>query len=217
MLCRFCGRSQQAARPERDPATAYVIAGFVVFALALVIAFAATQGELLGSIYRSTMVAFTSSASTRTAGTDTTSVAYTPPPPPPPPPPPLVKEVIDNPALRLDPGNFEWDGIRLDDTRPCRLTGHITVLEGGSHDVDVFVVDEDGLQNFRHGNAFDTYLRHQRTSAVTLDLPLQGFKQYYLIVSNTFSAFTGKTVAIESVKGICGDVTELVPTFDGVE
>lgn len=193
----------------------YAMAGFFVFALAVVIAYAATHEELAKSFYQHTIGAFASGAKTK-AGADTLATTYTPPPPPPP-PPPLVAEVIDTPALRLEPGHFEWDGVKLDDPRPCRLTGHITVLDGGSHDVDVFLVDEDGLENFRHGNAFDAYLHHRRTSAVTLDVPVEGFKQYYLIVSNTFSVFTSKLVAIKNVRGICGDVQELVPNSDGVE
>jgi hypothetical protein len=216
VLCRFCGRPQQPAQSERDSFAMYAMAGFFVFAAALVIAYAATHEELAKSFYRHTIAAFTSGAGSK-AGADTLSATYTPPPPPPPPPPPLVAEVIDTPALRLEPGQFEWDGVKLDDPRPCRLTGHITVLDGGSHDVDVFLVDEDGLENFRHNNSFSAYLQHRRTSAVTLDVPLEGFKQYYLIVSNTFSVFTPKLVAIENVKGTCGGFTELVPTSDGGE
>jgi len=202
VLCRFCGRSQQSVGAERESHAPYAITGFCVLAIALVIAYAATHGDLAKSFYKHVASAFVAADAAK-PGTDTVAAVYIPPPPPPP-PPPLVAEVIDTPYLRLDPGHYEWDSVKLDDPRPCRLTGHVAVLEGGSHDVDVFVVDEDGLQNFRNGNAFNAYLSQRRTSALTLDLPLDGFKQYYLIVSNTFSAFTGKGVSIRDVKGTCG-------------
>jgi hypothetical protein len=212
IVCRFCGREQHERRnphEERNSFIAYAGAGLAIFFLALGVAAAATHPAAVRRWAR----AVANSFSTTTASKDAAPAAFvTPePPPPPPPPPPLIEPLVTDQAKRLPASTFIWWGFRLDDSRPCRLQGRISVTDGGSLDVDVFVVDADGFENFQNGHTFDTYLLQQRRSAVTLDLPVEGFKQYYLIVSNRFSVFTGKTVFFENIHGICDSSVEKTP------
>lgn len=188
ILCRFCGREQNIQETPSSNAwlTAAIVGTVMLFG----------GGIVLAAV---------NAASTAAAGADGKSafVAETPPPPP---PPPLVVDIASEPYQRLGAGGFVWYPIELNDSRACRVRGHIQVTEGGSHDVEVLVTDPDGLQNFQNGNGVATYLHERRTSAVTLDLPVTGYKKYYLIVSNRFSLFTGKSVSLENVRGVCGDV-----------
>lgn len=189
ILCRFCGRSQQEteAAPERKLNVAIVLmigllAAWVVYAAVHASQESASKG--LGDAAVTSLVA----------------------PAPPPPPPPLIVNVVNEPYQRLRAGSYLVYSFELDDSRPCKLTGHVEVTEGGSHDVNVFVTDQDGYVNYQNGHSARTYLNEERTSAVTLDLSLDGFKKYYLIVSNGFSVFTGKTVSLENVRGTCGTI-----------
>jgi hypothetical protein len=189
VLCRFCGREQTVIEKPSGSA------GWVhALGIMLMIAFVGLAAVGIVTEYAAKGAA--------AAGTDTTATFFAPPAPPPP-PPPLVVSVADEPYRHLDAGGSVSYWFELDDNRSCRLVGHLDVTQGGSRDVDVYVLDSDGYQNFENGNAAGTYLNEHRTSAVTFDLPVSGFKKYYLVVSNQFSVFTGKTVALENVHGIC--------------
>jgi hypothetical protein len=193
VICRFCGREQRFQEQPVTPATRPWVTALVV---TMVLLFGG--GVALAAIY----------ASIPPSGDTVTGLTnhLAPPPPPPPPPPPLLSAIADEPYQRLSAGSYAWYPFELADSRACRLRGHIQVTDGGSHDIEMFVTDQDGFQNFQNGNELYTYLHERRTSAVTLDLPVQGFKKYYLIVSNKFSLFTGKTVALQNIRGVCGDV-----------
>ena len=201
ILCRFCGREQDDAvrRAERKSFLVYMGAGLAVFFIALAVAGAATHPAAVRRWSHALMSSFSASSAAQADA----APAFVAPPPPPPPPPPLIQPVVAGEARRLGAGEYVAWNFTLNDTRPCRLKGRITVTEGGSHDVDVVVTDADGYENFRNGHEFGTYFQQRRTSAVTLDVPLDGFKTYYLVVSNRFSVFTGKTVLFEPIQGVC--------------
>jgi len=183
VICRFCDREQRIQ--EQPPAHSWLSA-LVVMAVVAVgsgVALAAVDanlpplGEAVAELTR------------RLA-----------------PPPPLTVTITDEPYQRLGARSYAAYQFELRDRRACRLRGHIQVTDGGSHDIDVFVTNQDGFQNFQNGNNLSTYMHERRTSAVTLDLPVRGFETYYLIVSNRFSLFTGKAVALQNIRGVCGDV-----------
>jgi hypothetical protein len=204
ILCRFCGREQDDAvrRAERKSFLLYAGAGLAVFFMALAVAAAASHPAAMRRWSHALMSSFSASP----AAADTALAFVAPPPPPPPPPPPLIQPIVTGEARELPAGEYvSWD-FTLNDTRPCRLKGRITVVAGGSHDVDVFVLDPDGFVNFQNGHDYGTYFQQRRTSAVTLDVPLDGFKTYHLVVSNRFSVFTGKTVLFEPIQGVCDNV-----------
>ncbi|HKP74774.1 MAG TPA: hypothetical protein VJT67_04490, partial [Longimicrobiaceae bacterium] len=194
-------REQDVAvlRAERRSFLVYAGAGLAVFFLALAVAGAATHPAAV----RRWSHALMSSFSAAPPAQPDAAPAFVAPPPPPPPPPPLVEPIITKTAERLPAGTYDWWPVTLDDIRPCRLKGRVSVIDGGSKDVDVLVLDEDGFQNFKNGNAYGTYLLEPRTSSVTLDRALHARTTYYLIVSNRFSVFTGKTVVFDNVRGVC--------------
>jgi len=128
-----------------------------------------------------------------------------PPPPPPPPDPPATGDVADIPELKIAAGQYVYYGMEIADERPCRLRGRVETTDGGRHDTDVLVLDVDGFTNFQYNRSFGTVYSARRTAAVTLDVPLPGTGTYYLVLSNRFSAFTGKKVRVENVRWICSD------------
>jgi len=105
---------------------------------------------------------------------------------------------------KIAPGGYLYYGLDLTDSRPCRLRGRIETTEGGSHDLDVLVLDEDGFANFRYNRRFRPVFEERRTAAVTLDVPLSA-GSYYLVLSNRFSNFTSKLVTADDVRWICSN------------
>jgi hypothetical protein len=113
--------------------------------------------------------------------------------------------VVDLPELKIAARQYHYYGFEISDERPCRLRGRIETTDGGRHDTDVMVLDRDGFANFQYNRRFATVFSAPRTAAATLDVPLPGPGSYYLVLSNRFSAFTGKTVKVENVRWICSD------------
>jgi len=199
VLCRFCGRAQNAPHEDRDPLMR-ALAALVVFLLALGGVYAVSRSGTADD-FRAAVHQLTAPRDS-VASLDPVEVTYTPPPPP----PPAVFDVADTrEPRRLEAGEYAWYRAELSDPRPCRLTGRVAVLAGGSHDVDVFVLDEDALANYQNGHEFDAVLVERRTSALSLDLPLESGRTYYLVVSNRFSAFTPKVIHLDRVVAICGE------------
>lgn len=173
----------------------YAGAGFTIFCLAVGIAAAATHPAAIRRWSHALINTFTAEPASKAE----VPQAFVPPPPP----PPYQEQVVSEPVRALSAGTYVWWKFTLDDPRPCRLKGRVSVIDGGSHDVDVMVVDEDGFINFQNGHQYSAYLLRSRTSAVTLDVALDGYREYYLVVSNRFSVFTGKTVVFDNIQGIC--------------
>lgn len=126
-------------------------------------------------------------------------------PEPPPPPPPLVIPVLDEPLLRLAAGEHLDAAFVVDDSldRPCTFSGRVQGLEGGSRDVEVYLLDEDDRANWHDGIKPTPVYESGRTSATTVHLPLPGEGRYHLLVSNRYSVFTAKTVQVENARVVC--------------
>lgn len=158
---------------------------------------------------RDSFPAFADLPDAETPDTDVSEPAAPAPPPPPPPPPPAPPpargDVVDLPELKISPGQYHYYGFETSDSRPCRLRGRVETTEGGRHDTDVLVLDRDGFANFQYNRRVSPVFSAPRTAAVTLDVHLPGPGSYYLVLSNRFSAFTGKTVKVENVHWICAD------------
>ncbi|HEX8275148.1 MAG TPA: hypothetical protein VF615_21115 [Longimicrobiaceae bacterium] len=122
----------------------------------------------------------------------------------PPPPPPTVVPVLDESALQVSAGSAQHVRFVVDDPRPCVLTGHVQGLVGGNRDVEVYVLDRDGLINWSNRTAGQVVYRSERTSAVKLQVYLPGPGEYHLLVSNRFSVVSDKTVQVEDALVTCG-------------
>jgi len=198
ILCRYCGKSLQPEEPRDRDLPVRAAAALVVFGLALGGAYALSRSAAADQ--------FRAAVHQMTAPRDTAAaLAAAPPPAPPPPPPPAVFEVVDtSEPVQIMPGQHLAYPFTLSDPRDCRLTGRVAVLEGGSHDVDVYVLDDDAFANFEYGQDFVAAYLERRTAALTLDVPLKGERTYHLVVSNRFSVFTDKVVDLDDVRATCG-------------
>jgi hypothetical protein len=212
IVCRFCNRPQTEVQPlfprGKDPSDRPVLTA--VLALFVVIAIGA-GGFLLGQ-HSPSIAADDAMARMRPKlGADSAAVEEVPvvrrPPPSPPPPATTQTTLMDARSFNLDGGQYVIYSFDLRGWE-CSLRGYVGVSAGGSRDVDVFLVDDSGLSNFKQGGEFGAYLNRSRTTDENIDVRLAP-GQYYLVVSNRFSWITGKTVQMGSMAADC---TEAVDT-----
>jgi hypothetical protein len=119
-------------------------------------------------------------------------------------PAPVVLPVLDESALHVPAGTYHGESFSVDDERPCVLTGHVLGIAGGRRDVEVYVLDQDGLINWSNGTAAHAIFRSGRMAAVSLRVQLPGPGEYHLLVSNRFSVVSDKTVQVEDALVTCG-------------
>jgi hypothetical protein len=202
IVCRFCNRHQAPRREQSDHSVLNA-----VLALVVVIAIGA-GGFLLGQ--HSPSIAEAAEDGTthmrRDRGADSVVVEAEPPiarrtPPSPPPPATAQTTLMDPRSFNLDGGQYVIYSFDLRGWE-CSLRGYVGVSAGGSRDVDLFLVDDAGLSNFKQSGEFGAYLNRSRTTGENIDVRLAP-GQYYLIVSNRFSWLTGKTVEMGSMAADC--------------
>ncbi len=189
VVCRHCGRTVQA------PATilwAEVAAGFGAFCFVGALLYAGMGGAPFAGNASAFLAPAAASGSPAAAA-----------PEPPPPPPPLVLTVLDDSALSLPPGEHFDTAFAVSDPRPCTFRARMQGVEGGSRDVEVYLLDEDGNSNWHSGIKPAALYESGRTSASTIEVPLHEKGRFHLLVSNRYSLMTAKTVRVENARVVC--------------
>jgi hypothetical protein len=74
------------------------------------------------------------------------------------------------------------------------VQGHFNATGGSGNDIEVFVLSEDGFENWRNHHATQTHYNSGKVtqSAITATLPGEG--TYYLVFNNNFSLLTPKAI-----------------------
>jgi hypothetical protein len=92
-----------------------------------------------------------------------------------------AKEYI---SLPISPDNVET------------INGRFEAKGGSGNDVEVFILDQDGLTNWKNGHSTPTYYNSGRKTVGTFKVTLNP-GNYFLIISNTFSTYTSKAVTLK--------------------
>lgn len=85
-------------------------------------------------------------------------------------------------------------------SKNVRIDGRFQASGGSGNDVEVFIVDENGLLNYQNGHSANTYYNSGKVTAGTLNVELPTTEDatapvtYYLILSNSFSVLSNKVV-----------------------
>jgi hypothetical protein len=200
VVCKHCGRDLDAQRHTAMFRGAELAMGFAAFCIVGALLFAG-----LGGAERFPAIGRVASAFLAPAPQPVAAASPEARPEPPPPPPPHVIPVLDEPALRLAAGEHLDTAFVVADPhgRPCTFSGRVQGLEGGSRDVEVYLLDEDDHVNWHNGIKPTPVYESGRTSATTVELPLPGEGRYHLLVSNRYSVFTAKTVQVENARVVC--------------
>jgi len=81
----------------------------------------------------------------------------------------------------------------------CPISGRITGIAGGNKDFEAFIMDDDNFQNYSAGAAGTRVLwQSGRVVVATIDATLTGPGTYHLVVSNSWSIATDKTVQAQA-------------------
>jgi hypothetical protein len=187
LVCRHCGRSVQA---PGKVVLAEVAAGFGAFCFVGALLYA---GMGTAPFTGKMVSAFVSPA----AASGPIPAAA------PKPPPPLVLTVLDEAALELPPGEHFDTAFAVSDPRPCTFRARVQGVEGGNRDVEVYLLDEDGNSNWHNGIKPAALYESGRTSASTIEVPLEERGRFHLLVSNRYSLMTAKTVRVENARVVC--------------
>ncbi len=190
VVCRFCGRELAPARSRREE-----------------------PGFLLATVLRGAEVVFGGGALAAVAYLLAEGIGMVPPnglfgnpfglTQEPSAPPPLVLSLMDFETLDIDAGEHFDTTFAVSDPRACTFTGRVSGVAGGDRDVDVFLFDEEGYDQWHDGIHPAALFESGRTSSVELEVPLPGPGQYALLLSNRFSLFTDKAVRVESARVTC--------------
>jgi hypothetical protein len=100
---------------------------------------------------------------------------------------PIVSE-----AFTIAPGKYAWFRFGVPDSGG-NVVGRFRASGGGGNDVEVYILDEDGFENFKNGHRVQTYYNSGRVTVANINISLSS-GTYYLIFSNTFSAVSNKAV-----------------------
>ena len=119
------------------------------------------------------------------------------------PPPPFVLELADGDVIDIRTGDHFAAPFEVSDPRPCTLTAQVLGLAGGSRDVEVYVLDEDGYDDWQNGVRPHALFESGRASLASLEVDLPRRGRYHLLLSNRYSIFTPKRVRVDGARLRC--------------
>lgn len=96
-------------------------------------------------------------------------------------------------TMTLNPGKFWFRPIFISESKA--FSGRFRAKGGSGNDVEVYILDPDGFENFRNGNSARTYYNSGRKTVESFNVTLPT-GNYYLVVSNTFSIISTKNVSL---------------------
>ena len=111
---------------------------------------------------------------------------------------PVNEDIIEtvqpeNLAITLNPGKFWFRPIFMPEGGT--FSGRFRAKGGSGNDVEVYILDSDGFENFRNRNSAQTYYNSGRKTVESFNVMLPA-GNYYLVISNTFSIISTKTVSL---------------------
>lgn len=98
----------------------------------------------------------------------------------------------------VEPGNFMWIPITLD--RGVNVVGRYTAQGGSGNDIEVFILDDDGLTNYRNGHSSPTFYNSNGRKTVGNFNTWLGTGTYYIVLNNKFSFLSNKVVTLTLTK-----------------
>ena len=79
----------------------------------------------------------------------------------------------------------------------CVLRGHFVAAGGTGNDIRIMLLDQTNFLNWKNGHQAQTLFNSGKMTAVDMAVPITQAGNYYLVLDNTFSAFTEKVVSVE--------------------
>ncbi len=93
-------------------------------------------------------------------------------------------------------GAREYWTLQIAPDKTETVNGRFQARGGSGNDVEVYILDEDGLENWKNGHSTPTYYNSGRKTVGTFNVTLNK-GVYYLVISNTFSSVSSKAVTLK--------------------
>jgi hypothetical protein len=91
----------------------------------------------------------------------------------------------------VEPGHYRYFPFTVEDR--ATVAGRFRAQGGSGNDIEVYILDEDGFENYRNGHRVQTYYNSGRVTVGTINVAL-GSGSYYLVFNNSFSTVSNKAV-----------------------
>ena len=116
--------------------------------------------------------------------------------------------------LSVDAGYFDYSPFNVTaDAMNATVTGNFTASGGLGNDIEVFIMNTTQYDSWYNGNQTSVYYDSgQVTSANINNLKLPAGQSYYLIMDNSFSSISGKTVTGEIILTFTQPTTTMTST-----
>jgi hypothetical protein len=102
------------------------------------------------------------------------------------------REVLVQGSFVVEPGHFNSSRFEASG-RGVRVEGRFRAQGGSGNDIEVYIVDEDGFENYRNGHNVPTYYNSGRVTVGRINVNL-GEGVYYIIFNNQFAVLSNKAV-----------------------
>lgn len=104
----------------------------------------------------------------------------------------LIKSTIVSDPVVVEPRNFVSYKFQVP-AAGGTVVGRFHAQGGSGNDIEVVIMDEDGVENFRNGHKVATYYNSGKLTVGKLNVKLDA-GTYYLIFNNMFALISNKVV-----------------------
>lgn len=112
---------------------------------------------------------------------------------------PTLRQDLRKEQLRIAGSAYSTYTLPLDPhaIHDCVLRGHFVAAGGTGNDIRIMLLDQTNFLNWKNGHQAQTLFNSGKMTAVDMAVPITQAGNYYLVLDNTFSAFTEKVVSVE--------------------
>jgi hypothetical protein len=103
-----------------------------------------------------------------------------------------AQKVVAEKAITVQAGGYTWFDYNF--SEPATLKGRFKAT-GGKNDIEVYILDDDGLENFKNGNQAQTFYNSGRVTVANFNVRLPK-GSFHLVFNNRWSLITPKAVTI---------------------
>jgi hypothetical protein len=93
----------------------------------------------------------------------------------------------------VEPSGYNWLEWNFNET--TRVAARFRARGGSRNDIEIYILDEDGFENWRNRHRVQTYYNSGRVTVGRFDVRLARGK-YFLVMNNRFSVVSNKVVTI---------------------
>lgn len=112
-------------------------------------------------------------------------------------PPPQKGRLIVKNKFVVEPSSIAWVQFYIGrDELQANLRGRFRAQGGSGNDIEVFILDADGFENYSNGHTVPTYYNSGRVTVANIEAVIQHPGTYYLVMNNRFSAVSNKVVDV---------------------